>query len=71
LIPQISEHCPKKTPSRFIFKYTSFKRPGHASILIPAAGTAQQCKTSVEVTNNLILHFFGNTRRQSTSNNRK
>jgi hypothetical protein len=40
-------------------KLTSFNRPGHASILTPNAGTAQECKTSVAVTIKRILEKTG------------
>lgn len=49
LIPQISEHWPKKIPGRFIYVNVWFKRPGVESILIPREGIVQAWITSVEV----------------------
>lgn len=49
LIPQISEHCPKYNPGRFMINIVWFNRPGVESILIPRAGTVQAWITSMEV----------------------
>ena len=39
--PQISEHCPKKTPGRCLMNLTWFNRPGTASAFTPKEGTVQ------------------------------
>lgn len=49
LIPQISEHCPKKIPGRYINNDAWFNRPGIESILIPREGMVQAWITSIEV----------------------
>lgn len=49
LIPQISEHWPKKIPGRDIDKVDWLRRPGVESILIPSEGIAQAWITSIEV----------------------
>lgn len=49
MIPQISEHCPKKIPGRDIKIVDWFKRPGIESILIPKVGIVQAWITSKEV----------------------
>lgn len=49
LIPQISEHCPKYKPGRFIISVDWFNRPGVESILIPKEGTVHAWITSIEV----------------------
>jgi len=48
-----------------------FRRPGHASILTPREGTAQQCRTSAAVTITRMCFWIGSTSRLSTSNSRK
>lgn len=52
--PQISEHCPKNNPVRFIKNPTWFKRPGVASILTLRAGMVHEWITSAAVTINRI-----------------
>lgn len=49
LIPQISEHCPKRTPGRLRNIIDWFNRPGVESILIPKDGTVHAWITSIEV----------------------
>lgn len=51
LAPQISEHCPKYRPGRWLINLTWFSRPGTASALTPREGTVQECKTSAEEIN--------------------
>lgn len=46
LAPQISEHCPKNSPGRFVKKFTWLSRPGTASALTPKLGTVQEWRTS-------------------------
>lgn len=70
LAPQISEHCPNIIPGRLILNLPWFSRPGVASILIPRAGIAHECKTSAAVTKIRIWVFMGNTTRLSTSKSR-
>lgn len=70
LAPQISEHCPYNNPGRLILKHPWFNRPGVASILIPKAGTAHECKTSAAVINTRIWVLKGKITRLSTSSNR-
>lgn len=41
-MPQISEHCPVKIPSRFDRRKIWFKRPGMASTFIPMEGIVQE-----------------------------
>lgn len=48
-MPQISEHCPKYNPGRFMISMVWFNRPGVESILIPKAGIVQAWITSIEV----------------------
>lgn len=48
-IPQISEHCPKNNPGRFISNNDWLRRPGVESILIPREGTVHEWITSIEV----------------------
>lgn len=48
LIPQISEHCPKKIPGRYIIVVIWFNRPGVESILIPRDGIVHEWITSVD-----------------------
>lgn len=48
LMPQISEHCPKKTPGRYIIVVIWFSRPGVESILMPNDGTVHEWITSVD-----------------------
>jgi hypothetical protein len=55
--PQISEHCPKKTPSRNKYSDVWFNLPVQASTFTPNDGTAQLCNTSAAVTNTLIWVF--------------
>lgn len=47
--PQISEHCPKKIPGRYINNIDWFNRPGVESILIPIEGIVQAWITSIDV----------------------
>lgn len=70
LVPQISEHCPKNNPGRFIISIVWFKRPGVESILIPKAGTAHAWITSIEVVKIRIGKLNGKTDRLSTSKRR-
>lgn len=70
LIPQISEHCPKKIPGRWDIRVIWLIRPGDASILIPRDGIVQEWITSMEVTNNRIGVIKGIITRLSTSNKR-
>lgn len=57
LIPQISEHCPKYNPGRFINKLIWFIRPGIASILIANLGIVHEWITSSEEINKRILNL--------------
>lgn len=70
LAPQISEHCPKKTPLRFEEKQNWLIRPGTASIFTPKEGIVQECKTSEEETKNRIGRKVGIIKRLSTSSKR-
>lgn len=70
LVPQISEHWPKYSPGRYIYKYIWFKRPGVESILIPKEGTVHEWITSIEVVRTRIGKLKGKTQRLSTSNKR-
>ena len=69
--PQISEHWPYTVPNLLIVVLTWLSRPGQASTFIPKEGTAQLCKTSVEVTKNVISLNAGKVKRLSTSNKEK
>lgn len=69
-VPQISEHCPKNKPGRFIINIVWFNRPGVESILIPKAGTVQAWITSIEVVKIRIGKLNGRIHRLSTSNKR-
>lgn len=69
--PQISEHCPKKTPARRAEKLIWLMRPGHASILRPNTGILQEWRTSVDLTIKRISVLIGIISRLSTSSNRK
>lgn len=57
LIPQISEHCPKYKPGRFINKLIWFIRPGIASILIASDGIVHEWITSSDEINSRILNM--------------
>jgi len=70
LIPQISEHCPKNTPGRFIKSIVWFNRPGVESILIPNEGTVHAWITSIEVVKIRIGNLKGRMQRLSTSRSR-
>jgi hypothetical protein len=52
--PQISLHCPKKTPFLIMKSDVWFNLPGQASNLTPNEGIAQLCRTSAAVTNTLV-----------------
>lgn len=71
LVPQISEHCPKKIPGRLIKNVDWFSRPGVASIFTPMEGIVHEWITSVDDTISRICDFSGRAKRLSTSNNRK
>lgn len=71
LIPQISEHCPKNIPGRFINKLIWFIRPGIASILIANLGIVHEWITSSDEINNRILYLYGIIVLLSTSIKRK
>ena len=68
--PQISEHCPKKTPGRWLINLIWFNRPGTASAFTPKEGTVHACKTSELEINIRIWMLYGKTVRLSTSNKR-
>lgn len=70
LIPQISEHWPKKIPGRDINIVVWFNRPGVESILIPRDGTVQAWITSIEVVRIRMGKLKGKMHRLSVSNNR-
>jgi len=70
-MPQISEHCPKYIPGRFINKLIWFIRPGIASILIANLGMVQEWITSLDEINSRILNLNGMIVLLSTSINRK
>lgn len=70
LVPQISEHCPKNNPGRFINNIVWFSRPGVESILIPKEGTVQAWITSIEVVKIRIGKLNGRMHRLSTSKRR-
>lgn len=70
LIPQISEHCPKNNPGRFIFKKVWLRRPGIESNLIPREGTVQAWITSMDDVKIRKGKLNGNTHLLSTSINR-
>jgi hypothetical protein len=69
--PQISEHCPYKTPGRLIENLVWFSRPGVASVFTPSLGIAHECRTSAAVTIARIGEFIGITIRLSVSSSRK
>jgi len=69
-IPQISEHCPKNNPGRFINNIVWFRRPGVESILIPKEGTVHAWITSIEVVKIRIGKLKGKIHRLSTSSSR-
>jgi hypothetical protein len=54
LVPQISEHCPEKRPSRLDEMNVWFKRPGRASTFTPIEGTAHEWITSMDDTSTRI-----------------
>jgi hypothetical protein len=68
--PQISEHCPYRTPGRLIENLNWFKRPGVASVFTPSLGTVHECTTSADVTIIRIGDFIGSTTRLSVSSTR-
>ena len=70
LAPQISEHCPKKMPGRWLINFNWFRRPGTASTFTPKEGTVQACNTSEEEINIRICTLKGTTVRLSTSSKR-
>lgn len=70
LIPQISEHWPKKIPARSMVVQNWLIRPGIASILIPKEGTVQEWITSAEEHKNRSGNPKGRTSRLSTSSRR-
>lgn len=70
LIPQISEHCPKYKPGRYIINMVWFNRPGVESILIPKEGTVHEWITSIEVVRIRIGYLNGRVHRLSTSSRR-
>ena len=69
-MPQISEHCPKYNPGRFIKIIDWFNRPGVESILIPKDGIVHEWITSIEVVKIRIGILKGMTQWLSTSNKR-
>lgn len=69
-IPQISEHCPKNNPGRYIYNIDWFKRPGVESILIPREGIVQEWITSIEEVRTRIGKLNGRIHRLSVSNSR-
>lgn len=70
LIPQISEHCPKYNPGRFIVSLVWFNRPGVESILIPKEGTVHAWITSIDDVIRRIGKLKGKIHRLSTSKSR-
>lgn len=70
LIPQISEHWPKKRPGRFMKIIDWFRRPGVESILIPREGTVHEWITSIDVVKIRIGKLKGKMHRLSTSRSR-
>lgn len=68
LIPQISEHCPKKIPERLQEKQKLLIRPGMASILIPKEGIVQEWITSAEDKTQRTGREKGTITELSTSN---
>lgn len=71
LAPQISLHWPKNLPKMVGLKKIKFRRPGQASTLTDMAGSAQECRTSPELTINRKYCFPGTTILLSTSKSRK
>jgi len=69
-VPQISEHCPKNRPGRFIINNVWFRRPGVESILIPSDGIVHAWITSIEVVKIRIGKLKGIIHRLSTSRSR-
>lgn len=69
-MPQISEHCPKKIPGRFMIIDVWLIRPGIESILIPKEGIVQEWITSIDEISIRILLLKGIINRLSTSNRR-
>lgn len=68
--PQISEHCPKNKPGRYINNPDWLRRPGVESILIPKEGTVQEWITSADVVRTRMLKLYGKIHRLSTSSSR-
>lgn len=69
-IPQISEHCPKNNPGRFINNIDWLSRPGVESILIPKEGIVQEWITSIEEVRMRIGKLKGRIHRLSVSRRR-
>lgn len=69
-IPQISEHCPKNNPGRFIKSMAWFNRPGVESILIPSEGIVHEWITSIDEVRIRIGKLKGRTHRLSVSSRR-
>lgn len=69
-IPQISEHCPKYNPGRYINNNDWFNRPGVESILIPREGTVHAWITSMEVVRMRMGYLKGKIHRLSVSRRR-
>lgn len=69
-MPQISEHCPKNNPGRFINNIDWFKRPGVESILIPRDGTVHEWITSIDEVRIRIGKLNGKIQRLSVSKSR-
>lgn len=70
LDPQISEHWPKNKPGWDVINVVWFSRPGTASVLIPRAGTAHECRTSSAEINIRIGDSIGMTMWWSVSKRR-
>lgn len=47
--PQISEHCPRNIPGRFINIINWFIRPGMASAFTPIEGIVHEWRTSFDL----------------------
>lgn len=69
-MPQISEHCPKNIPGRFIMSKVWLRRPGVESILIPRDGIVHAWITSMEEVRIRIGKLNGRIHRLSTSRRR-
>jgi hypothetical protein len=71
LAPQISEHCPNRSPGVLIKNDDWFKRPGIASAFTASEGTVQEWITSAAEIKTRVEILIGIGVRESTSKRRK